>query len=200
MRAVRMVVGEPERDRIAALFIAGEVISRIEAFALERAVEAFHPSVGPGVVGTGPRPAHPDLGAGRGEAALVSDPVVGEHPADADPLGIEMRNGAAQEGDAVRGPKRRPHLEIGLPPGGVAARSAAPRRSGPARAPEVAARAATGAAGAGAGGGEGPAARAPVGVGPARMAPVMRWRAAGRRTYEVASDRCARGEAFGTRL
>src|SRR2546428_6506853 len=109
-----MVVREPERDRVATLFVCGEDIARVQAFALQRAVEALDASVGPGMVRTRARPADSKLGAGRGEAALVSAAVIGEHAPHLDPAGIEVRQGVAHEADAVVAADRGPQLEIGL--------------------------------------------------------------------------------------
>ena len=114
MRALGMVIREPEGDGVAALLIVREVIARIETFALQRAVETLDAAIRPGVVGTGPRPAQPKLGTGLREAPLVSGAVVGEHATHLDPAAIEVRHRAAQEGDAVLGADRWTQLEIGL--------------------------------------------------------------------------------------
>jgi hypothetical protein len=44
VRANGMVVGEPQRDRVAALFIRGEDIAGVQTFPLDRAVEALDAS------------------------------------------------------------------------------------------------------------------------------------------------------------
>lgn len=45
MRALGMVRGQPECDRVAAFFVPGEVLTDVEALALQRAVEPFDPAV-----------------------------------------------------------------------------------------------------------------------------------------------------------
>ena len=50
MGAFGVVVGDEERDRKGALFLAGEVL-RVQAFPLDRAVEGLGAAVGPGLTG-----------------------------------------------------------------------------------------------------------------------------------------------------
>src|SRR5437870_11207818 len=49
VRALGMVRGEPEGERVAALFVAGEDVAGVDALALQRAVEALDAAVGPRV-------------------------------------------------------------------------------------------------------------------------------------------------------
>ncbi len=49
------------------------------------------------------------------EDTLVSGAVVGEHAAHADAAGVEVRDGAFEEGGAVGGPQTRTQLEVAEP-------------------------------------------------------------------------------------
>jgi hypothetical protein len=97
VRTFSVVIGEVERDRKVALFFCGELV-RVQALLLDRAVEAFDPAIGPGVVRLGAGVTQAERGAVLMEGSLVSRAVVGEDALHADPPRVKERYGRGHEG------------------------------------------------------------------------------------------------------